>query len=109
MTSYKTEREAMLKLLDLYGGGICACVMDSYDYTFALEEILPSIKKEKLSKGGLLVLRPDSGDPVAVVLQALRAAEKTFGYTLNSKGYKVRDLKSISFSTTKMKVDYKRS
>jgi nicotinic acid phosphoribosyltransferase len=89
MTSYKTEREAILKILEIYGNGVCAVVMDTYDYTNALEEILPSIKSEKLAKGGFLVLRPDSGDPIQVVLQALHAAEKVFGATVNSKGFKV--------------------
>ena len=65
-------QEAMLRLLDQFGSGVCACVMDSYDYTAALEKVLPSIKAVKLEKGGFLVLRPDSGDPVEVVIQALR-------------------------------------
>jgi nicotinamide phosphoribosyltransferase len=34
-------------------------------------------------------LRPDSGDPVEVILQALRAGEKVAGTIVNSKGYKV--------------------
>ena len=62
----------MLKLLELYGTGVCACVMDSYDYTNALEQVLPAIASYKQQQGGFLVLRPDSGDPVEVVLQALR-------------------------------------
>ncbi|KAJ3104594.1 mitochondrial aspartate-glutamate transporter agc1 [Phlyctochytrium bullatum] len=94
MTAFRNERLAMERLLELYGTGICACVMDSYDYTHALEAVLPSVEKLKLEKGGLLVLRPDSGDPVDVVLQALRAGEKVFGATLNKKGYKV--LKGIN-------------
>ncbi|KAJ3108247.1 hypothetical protein HDU97_001781 [Phlyctochytrium planicorne] len=89
MTSYRNEKQAMEKLLNLYGTGICACVMDSYDYNNALESILPSIAKLKVAKGGALVLRPDSGDPVEVVLQGLKAAEKVFGATKNSKGFKV--------------------
>ncbi|KAI9362093.1 nicotinate phosphoribosyltransferase family-domain-containing protein [Zopfochytrium polystomum] len=89
MTSYKTERAALMKLLELYGSGACACVMDSYDYVNALDSVLPAVAKYKVHQGGLLVLRPDSGDPVEVVLQALRAGEKTFGSDLNGKGYKV--------------------
>ncbi|KAI8607469.1 nicotinate phosphoribosyltransferase family-domain-containing protein, partial [Chytriomyces sp. MP71] len=88
MTSFPTEREAMLKLLETYGEGVCACVMDSYDYSNALNNILPAIKSVKVGKGGFLVLRPDSGDPVEVVLEALVAAEKVFGVDVNSKGYK---------------------
>ncbi|KAI8608494.1 nicotinamide phosphoribosyltransferase [Chytriomyces sp. MP71] len=89
MTSYATERAAMTKLIETYGEGFCACVMDSYDYVNALENVLPAIKSVKLSKGGFLVLRPDSGDPVDVVVQGLKAAEKVFGFVKNKKGYKV--------------------
>ncbi|KAJ3191186.1 hypothetical protein HK101_007998 [Irineochytrium annulatum] len=89
MTAYRNEKKAMTKLLEIYGGGICACVMDSYDYANALDNVLPSVKKLKVDKGGVLVLRPDSGDPVKVVLQALKAAEATFKAEMNSKGYKV--------------------
>ena len=45
--------------------------MDSYDYTAALEIVLPSVAKLKTEKGGFLVLRPDSGNPIEVVIQAL--------------------------------------
>jgi hypothetical protein len=34
----------------------------------ALTEVLPSIAAKKVEKGGFLVLRPDSGDPVEAVL-----------------------------------------
>ncbi|CAG8567172.1 4783_t:CDS:10 [Ambispora leptoticha] len=89
MTAYKTEREAISKMIELFGFGAFACVMDSYDYAFALEKILPSVASQKLEKGGFMVLRPDSGDQVEVVLMALRAAEKVFGCDVNKKGYKV--------------------
>jgi nicotinic acid phosphoribosyltransferase len=89
MTSYQTERQALMKLLEEFGHGVCACVMDSYDYTAALQEVLPSVAQFKLQKGGFLVLRPDSGDPVSTVLEALEAADKTFGSVINSKGYKI--------------------
>ena len=62
----------MLKMIEKFGAGAFACVLDSYDYVRALSEILPSIATEKLAKGGFMVLRPDSGDPVEVVLMALR-------------------------------------
>jgi nicotinamide phosphoribosyltransferase len=54
----------------------------------ALERVIPSIKNEKVEKGGYLVIRPDSGDPKEVVLMGLRAGEKVFGAEVNSKGYK---------------------
>lgn len=43
----------------------------------------------KKKKGGLWVLRPDSGDPTEAILEALRAADKAFGSTVNKKGFKV--------------------
>jgi len=76
-------------MIENFGTGIFSIVMDSYDYTNALDNVVPSVAEEKKKKGGLLVYRPDSGNPVEVVLQALRAAEKTFGAVVNSKGYKV--------------------
>ena len=32
MTAWRTEREAMENMIDHFGSGILACVMDSYDY-----------------------------------------------------------------------------
>lgn len=61
-----------MQLIDTYGSSFYACVFDTFDYVNALEEILPSIQKAKMKKGGFLVIRPDSGDQVKVVLQALR-------------------------------------
>lgn len=69
MTAWPTERAAIVNMIDHFGSGLFAIVMDSYDFTRALEEVLPSIRSEKVAKGGYMVLRPDSGDPVATVLQ----------------------------------------
>jgi nicotinamide phosphoribosyltransferase len=69
MTSWPSERKAILNMISQFGSGVFACVMDSYDYVQALEKVLPSIKQEKVDKGGFMVLRPDSGDPVEAVLQ----------------------------------------
>lgn len=89
MTAWKTEREAILNTMEEFGTGTYATVMDSYDYTRALEKIVPSVKEVKLKKGGFWVFRPDSGDPVEAILMALKAGEKVFGATKNKKGYKV--------------------
>ncbi|KAF9278416.1 hypothetical protein BGZ68_008588 [Mortierella alpina] len=89
MTAFRTEKEAMEAMINTFGEGVFACVMDSYDYQHALDTVLPSVASFKLEKGGFLVLRPDSGDIVESVLLGLRAAEKVFGCDVNSKGYKV--------------------
>lgn len=88
MTAWPSEREAILNMIHRYGAGTFACVMDSYDYQGALDKVLPAIAAEKTAKGGFMVLRPDSGDPVDVVLAGLRAAEKCFGSVTNKKGYR---------------------
>ncbi|KAK3807254.1 MAG: nicotinate phosphoribosyltransferase family-domain-containing protein [Benniella sp.] len=89
MTSYKTEKEALDAMIEHFGAGVYACVMDSYDYQKALDTVLPAVASFKLEKGGFLVLRPDSGDIVETVMAGLRAAEKVFGCDVNQKGYKV--------------------
>lgn len=89
MTAWPTEKEAILNEIAKFGDGLYACVMDSYDYAAALEKLLPVIANKKLERGGFLVLRPDSGDPVDTVMMALRAGEKVFGCDVNQKGYKV--------------------
>jgi nicotinic acid phosphoribosyltransferase len=89
MTSFLDEKEAFLHMIEQYGSGVFACVMDSYDYAGALRDILPCIAEKKCSRGGWMVLRPDSGDPVQVVRMALKAAEQVFGVSINQKGFKI--------------------
>jgi len=89
MTAFSHEREAFAHMIDLYGNSVFSIVMDSYDYERALRVIAPSLKDEFESKGGFMVYRPDSGDPVEAVLMALRAADESFGSTTNSLGFKV--------------------
>ncbi len=72
MTCFENEKDAMLHMIELFGNSIFACVMDSYDYVEALASILPAVASLKTKKGGFMVLRPDSGEPAVVVLQALR-------------------------------------
>ncbi len=67
MTAWDTEEEAILNGIEHFGAGLFACVMDSYDYDKALNEVLPKIADAKIKRGGTIVLRPDSGDPVEQV------------------------------------------
>lgn len=96
MTSWRNEKLAMANMIDNFGGEnkIFACVMDSYDYDQALNKVMPSLAEKHKAKGGLMVLRPDSGDPVQCMIDAMKAGEKTFGATKNKKGFKV--LNSVS-------------
>lgn len=89
MTAWPTEKAAMENMMDKFGRGLFAVVMDSYDYAAALSEVLPSVASKKVEKGGYMILRPDSGDPVEAVLMALAAGDKVFGSTVNARGFKV--------------------
>ena len=90
MTSWPDEHDAVCHMIRTFGGPDRAfsVVMDSYDYTHALDSILPSVAALHAETGGLMVLRPDSGDPCECVLQALAAAERVYGADVNLKGYK---------------------
>ncbi len=89
MTAHASEKDAILAAISEFGSGAFACVMDSYDYTHALQSVLPSVAAEKLEKGGFMILRPDSGDPLKVIIEALEALNEVFGSTINQKGFKV--------------------
>jgi nicotinamide phosphoribosyltransferase len=86
------ESQAYENMLDqfLSAGRIVAVVSDSYDIWHAIDEIWGRQLKEKIiQSGGTLVIRPDSGDPVDVVCTALEKLMQAFGFTNNSKGYKL--------------------
>ncbi len=95
ITSWGKEREvdAMRNMLTAYKGSpIIACVSDSFDIYNACAEIWGNqLKEEILNLDGTLVVRPDSGDPVTVVLKVLNILWDKFGGTVNEKGYKMLD------------------
>jgi len=45
MTCWPSERAAILNMIEQFGTGAFATVMDSYDYNKALMEVLPSVKE----------------------------------------------------------------
>jgi nicotinamide phosphoribosyltransferase len=91
MMSFPDDEAAMRAAIEAFGDEVAySIVMDSYDYVGALQTALPAIAKFKTERGkGVLVLRPDSGDPVAMSLAGLEAADRVFGHRLNGKGYRV--------------------
>lgn len=69
-------------------GSIVAIVSDSYDIFHAIREHWgKTLKDEVIQSGGTVVIRPDSGDPVAVVHQCLELLDEAFGHTVNGKGF----------------------
>ena len=87
---HQDEMKAYENSITQFGKGIYACVMDSYSYKNAIRAISrDDVKDFIISQGGTFVARPDSGNMVDNIMFALKEFGDTFGYTVNSKGYKV--------------------
>lgn len=86
------EEDAMLNILELYPYGVVACVSDSYDIFNACEHIWgEKLKSQIMSRNGTLVVRPDSGNPVEIIMRLLHILGEKFGFSTNDKGYYVLD------------------
>lgn len=85
------EVDAYRNMVKQFGkpGAILAVVSDSYDIYAACEKWGTELKDDVIQSGATVVIRPDSGDPVVVLPKMLRILSEKFGYTTNSKGYKV--------------------
>ncbi len=77
------------QVLNEFPEGLVSTVGDSYDMFEYIETILAARKEKILGRNGTLVVRPDSGDPVCMVLEVLNRLEKVFGSTQNEVGFKV--------------------
>jgi nicotinamide phosphoribosyltransferase len=93
VTSWGRENEvkAYRNMMKHYArpGALLACVSDSYDIYEACKKWGTELKDEVIASGAVVVVRPDSGDPVQVVNDCLKILDKYFGHTVNAKGYKV--------------------
>lgn len=92
ITSWGREREldAYRNMLKQFPKGIVAVVSDSYDIYEACDKLWGSeLKTKVLNRDGVLVIRPDSGNPVEVLPKVLEILGSRFGYTMNTKNFKV--------------------
>lgn len=86
------EGDAYENMLKAFPKGFVAVVSDSYDIFNACENLWGDrLRDQILNREGTLVIRPDSGHPPTVVVQVLEILGRRFGYTINTKGYKVLD------------------
>lgn len=86
------EVDAFRNMLQQYGkpGKIFACVSDGFDIYNAVENIWGGVlRQEVIDSGAVLVIRPDSGNPVEVCTWIVKKLDEKFGSTYNEKGYKV--------------------
>jgi nicotinamide phosphoribosyltransferase len=94
ITSWGREGEvaAYANMLKQFGGKnkLVAVVSDSYDIWNAIDNLWGGeLKLQVENAGGTLVVRPDSGEPLEVVPEALERLMAKFGYSTNTKGYRV--------------------
>ncbi len=86
------EVEAYRNMVNTFAkpGAVFAVVSDSYDLKYAINVHWGETLRELVEQSGAtLVVRPDSGEPAAMVRLAVRALNAKFGSDPNSKGYKV--------------------
>ncbi len=87
------EEDAMANMIRVFGGPgkILACVSDSYDLKQALTQFWGGERLKALVRdsGSIVVVRPDSGDPVQTAMMTLESLEAAYGSYSNVKGYRV--------------------
>lgn len=87
------ETEAYSHMIDNFASfGGYSVVSDSFDLHNAVSEIWGKKLQTKVrAAGGVLVVRPDSGDPIETPVQVVAQLAYAFGTRLNGKGFKVLD------------------
>ena len=94
------EFETFKRLItETYPTGIVSIVSDTWDFWKVLTDYLPKLREVVTGREGKVVIRPDSGDPVAIICGdpngytshqqkgAIRLLYDVFGGTRNSAGY----------------------
>lgn len=98
------EQETFKRLItEVYPNGIISVVSDTWDLWKVLDEYIPNLKDDVLSRDGKVVIRPDSGDPVKIICGDNNSKDSrskkgvvqllwdTFGGKINEKGFKELD------------------
>lgn len=86
---------------DVYPSGYVSIVSDTWDFWKNIEETLPKLKDKIMARDGKVVIRPDSGDPVDILIgtEIIRSwdmldAFHGEGYFFNPEGKVVKVVKS---------------
>jgi nicotinamide phosphoribosyltransferase len=91
-------------ITQVYPAGIVSIVSDTWDFWQVITDFLPKLKEKILARDGKVVIRPDSGDPVKIIVGdldapigtpeykgAIECLWETFGGTITPQGYKLLD------------------
>lgn len=88
---------------EVYPNGFFSVVSDTWDFWKVVGEYLPKLKQDILNRDGRVVIRPDSGDPVKIIIGNIDGETELerkglieslwdiFGGTITEKGYKLLD------------------
>ena len=105
MGTQDDENKTFERLInDIYSAGIVSIVSDTWDFWKVITVFLPQLKDKILARNGKVVIRPDSGDPVKIIIGdkdapigspeykgAIECMWETFGGTITEMGYKLLD------------------
>lgn len=105
MGGKETEIETFTRLITkVYPKGIVSIVSDTWDFWKVLTDYAAQLKYVILGRDGKVVFRPDSGDPVRIIVGdpsavpgspaykgAVECLWEVFGGTVNEKGFKQLD------------------
>lgn len=88
----------------VYPAGIVSIVSDTWDFWQVITDFMPRLKTDVLTRNGKVVIRPDSGDPVKIIVGdpdapagtpehkgAIECLWETFGGVVTPMGYKLLD------------------
>lgn len=91
-------------ITQIYPAGIVSIVSDTWDFWKVITEFLPQLKDKIIARNGKVVIRPDSGDPVKIIVGdkdakpgspeykgAIECMWETFSGTITEQGYKLLD------------------
>lgn len=105
MGTQDNEIETFERLItQVYPAGIVSIVSDTWDFWQVITGFLPRLKAQIMMRDGKVVIRPDSGDPVKIIVGdedavpgspeykgAVACLWETFGGTVTARGYKLLD------------------
>ena len=85
----KGERDIVRQILQVCPTGIIAMVGDTYNIFEFADMIGTEFHPIVCEREGVVVIRPDSGEPIPTMMKVNWHLGERFGYTVNSKGYRV--------------------
>eukprot|EP00798_Chlamydomonas_sp_ICE-L_P008160 gene8160-1414_t len=88
MTAWATEQEAMENMIEQFGTGLFAVVMDSYDYHKALFDMLPVVAAKKLGYKVIKGCGVIQGDGIDIeIIRQVMGAVQAAGFSAENVAY----------------------